>query len=387
MKKKIIIISSIIILTIINMGNIKINKKDIYKEEKQQIEEKKPQNNFNNNLAMMIETEVGSGIYEKTTLNNWQTNGYTYNSALSKCENGGKIEFNEETNKVIIKGNISDKCYIYFEKYVLPKITSLSTSNITPTSLYARLTTQVGTNNIVKYYYSISTKENDENYIETTSSTYNFTNLNPLTKYYIKAYVVDSNNRKSKTNTTSATTTIYEWAKYKYETTTTTIPEKYEIIETNYTSSEEVYRKQSRNNHSYYYTERIYFFDTYTFADGEININETGSKLIEASYGSPDSGTIELTSKYFCIGNRCRKTFYSSKSLDYDGWDAPPSSDSESIITVTASGPYTEYNLKYTSPQEETTTTKKLVGHVTSTNPNQYPSSGDYNGYYYQRTQ
>lgn len=382
MKKKIIIISSILILIIINMSNIKINKKDIYKEE-QQNEEKKQQNNFNNNLAMMIETEVGSGIYEKTTLNNWQTNGYLYNSALSKCENSGKIEFNEETNKVIIKGNISDKCYIYFDKYVLPKITSLSTSNITPTSLYAKLTTQVGTNNIVKYYYSISTKENDENYIETTSATYNFTNLNPLTKYYIKAYVVDSNNRKSKISTTTATTTIYEWAKYKYETTTITIPEKYELIETKYDSGEYIYDKIS----SYNICTTIYFFDTYTFSEGKIITNDIDEYEVCATPGSSQYGTYKVTTKYYCISSYCEKKFYESESFEYDG--NPRYYDDSGTLRnrIYIFDNPIEYKLNYSSEHEETTTTKKLVGYVTSTNPNEYPSSGDYNGYYYQRTQ
>lgn len=197
MKKKIIILILIALTITININNNLMNKKEIKNAETQN-KNNNIQNKLNSNLAMMLETSTGSGKYEKTTLTSWPTDNYLFNSTLSGCENGGKITYDDEKNKVILNGNISDKCYVYFDKYVLPKITSITTSNITPTSIYVTLKTQKGTNTTTKYYYSISTNNNDTSFIESTSSTYNFTNLQPQTTYYIKAYLKDSNNKNQK---------------------------------------------------------------------------------------------------------------------------------------------------------------------------------------------
>ena len=64
---------------------------------------------------MMLETEAGTGIYEETTANDWPSEGYVFNAELSKCENGGIVTFNEETKKINMQTNISDKCYVYFD--------------------------------------------------------------------------------------------------------------------------------------------------------------------------------------------------------------------------------------------------------------------------------
>lgn len=197
MKKKIIILILIALTITININNNLMNKKEIKNAETQN-KNNNIQNKLNSNLAMMLETSTGSGKYEKTTLTSWPTDNYLFNSTLSGCENGGKITYDDEKNKVILNGNISDKCYVYYDKYVLPKITSITTSNITPTSIYVTLKTQKGTNTTTKYYYSISTNNNDTSFIESTSSTYNFTNLQPQTTYYIKAYLKDSNNKNQK---------------------------------------------------------------------------------------------------------------------------------------------------------------------------------------------
>lgn len=384
MKKKIMILILIALTITININNYLMHKKEIKNAEIQN-KNNNIQNKLNSNLAMMLETSTGSGKYEKTTLTSWPTDGYLFNSTLSGCENGGKITYNDEKNKVILKGNISDKCYVYFDKYVLPKITSITTSNITPTSIYVTLKTQKGTNTTTKYYYSISTNNNDTSFIESTSSTYNFTNLQPQTTYYIKAYVKDSNNRKSKIKETSATTTIYKWARYKYVTKTVTIPEKYELTEIQHDSQEDIYRKTTNNSYIHSLSLSVYLFDTYTFVDGEISINEVESKDITVSYGSSDSGTKNVTTKYFCPGTYCRKRFYSAKSFNYDGWFAPPSSDATSHITITVGPPFTEYELNYTAEKEETVTEKQFVNYVTSTDPNAYPNAGDVGNYYYER--
>ncbi len=109
MKKIILsIISIFIIITILIVDNSKvINKADNNKIK------------VNNNLlSMMLETEANSGKYEMTTSSSWPTDGYVFNSSLSKCENGGKLSWDNENKKVIFDGNNIDKCYVYFDVYV-----------------------------------------------------------------------------------------------------------------------------------------------------------------------------------------------------------------------------------------------------------------------------
>ena len=35
---------------------------------------------------------------------------------LSRCENGGVLTWDDETQKVLLQTNASDKCYVYFDK-------------------------------------------------------------------------------------------------------------------------------------------------------------------------------------------------------------------------------------------------------------------------------
>ncbi len=70
-----------------------------------------------NSLTMMYETESGSGEYVLSSDTTWPESGYTFNENLSKCENGGILSWNSETNRVIMQTNNSDKCYVYFDVY------------------------------------------------------------------------------------------------------------------------------------------------------------------------------------------------------------------------------------------------------------------------------
>lgn len=74
-------------------------------------------------LSMMLETEAGSGNYELTTASSWPTEGYIFNSTLSKCENGGELLWDDTTKKVVFNGATSDKCYVYFDVKSNPTFT------------------------------------------------------------------------------------------------------------------------------------------------------------------------------------------------------------------------------------------------------------------------
>ena len=73
-------------------------------------------------IAMMLETSAGSGNYEMTTRSEWPTEGYVFNANLSKCENGSELSWDNENKKVLMGGNKSDKCYVYFDVYVKPQV-------------------------------------------------------------------------------------------------------------------------------------------------------------------------------------------------------------------------------------------------------------------------
>ena len=79
-------------------------------------------NPLSSGIAMMFETEAGSGNYEMTTRSEWPTEGYVFNANLSKCENGSELSWDNENKKVLMSGNKSDKCYVYFDVYVKPQV-------------------------------------------------------------------------------------------------------------------------------------------------------------------------------------------------------------------------------------------------------------------------
>ena len=78
----------------------------------------------NNMLSMMLETSAGSGEYQQTTASTWPTTGYVFNESLSKCEKGSSLSWDNTNKNVVLKGNASDKCYVYFDAYAAPKFCS-----------------------------------------------------------------------------------------------------------------------------------------------------------------------------------------------------------------------------------------------------------------------
>ena len=69
-----------------------------------------------NALTMMYETDYDSGEYQVASDTAWPQDGYVFNETLSKCENGGTLSWNSETNRVVMQTNSSEKCYVYFDK-------------------------------------------------------------------------------------------------------------------------------------------------------------------------------------------------------------------------------------------------------------------------------
>lgn len=109
MKKK-IMLSGILFIIIIISVLVYFNKNN------NDLENVLQNKKYNETISMMLETASGSGEYEKTTASGWPTDGYIFNAELSKCENGGELSWDAENNKVLMSGNTSDKCYVYFDK-------------------------------------------------------------------------------------------------------------------------------------------------------------------------------------------------------------------------------------------------------------------------------
>ena len=68
-------------------------------------------------LSMNLEQTAGSGDYKTVTQSSWPTEGYKFNAELSKCENGSTLSWDDTKKAVIVSGNLSDKCYVYFDIY------------------------------------------------------------------------------------------------------------------------------------------------------------------------------------------------------------------------------------------------------------------------------
>ena len=114
MNKKVIIIGFTILILVMCFSirkNVFLNIKDDV--DKEVYTDKR----YENVLSMMLETEAGSGNYEMTTASSWPTDGYVFNSDLSKCENGSELSWDDVNKSVLMSGNVSDKCYVYFDLY------------------------------------------------------------------------------------------------------------------------------------------------------------------------------------------------------------------------------------------------------------------------------
>ena len=145
-----------------------------------------------NMISMMLETDTNSKTYIQSTDSTWPSDGYVFNEEMSKCEQGSTLKWDEKNKKIVMEGNTSDKCYVFFDKYNPIKINNHSITS-SGNKITITIDASSGTGTISKYYYS---KDDGVTYIESTSNNYVFTSLDKGT-YKIKAYVEDSNGKKS----------------------------------------------------------------------------------------------------------------------------------------------------------------------------------------------
>uniref|UniRef100_UPI003FF08A02 hypothetical protein n=1 Tax=Candidatus Onthocola sp. TaxID=3085646 RepID=UPI003FF08A02 len=115
-KKKILTIILIILFIGFVAERINTNKSDVY-EEQNKISIKKNKNM----LSMNLEQTAGAGDYKTVTQSSWPTEGYEFNTELSRCEKGSELSWDDTKKAVIMQGNVSDKCYVYFD--LIPSMT------------------------------------------------------------------------------------------------------------------------------------------------------------------------------------------------------------------------------------------------------------------------
>ena len=117
MKKKYVIFTLIIIILLVTtftyFSTLKQN--NIYKEESI-----KP-TKITKGISLNLEQTAGAGDYKTVTQSGWPTDGYKFNTELSRCENGSTLSWDDTKKAVIVSGNLSDKCYVYFD--LIPPIT------------------------------------------------------------------------------------------------------------------------------------------------------------------------------------------------------------------------------------------------------------------------
>ena len=201
MKKKYYVFISIFVLFLISL--FVLTNKNNNEILENNIENAKIENSVPGMFAIMIETEAGSGVYEKSTSSTWPGEGYIFNEQMSTCENGSKLTWNEELGAVNLKTNTSERCYVYFDAYIIPVINSVTTSNIETDSITLTVNTTIGTSNISTYYYS---NNNGSSYVSSSSNTYTFSGLDMGTVYNFSVYVEDSAGYESEVYNLSETT-------------------------------------------------------------------------------------------------------------------------------------------------------------------------------------
>ena len=147
-----------------------------------------------NNVAKYYYSIDGGTYVESSTAT------YTFTGLSEKTTHTIKVKVADTQGRMSNEYSLSATT----DAYVVPSITNVTTTS-TSSSITINITGQNGDGTINKYYYS---KDNGSNYVESTSSSYTFSNLTGNTTFYIKVYVKDSNERVSSVSTASILTKI-----------------------------------------------------------------------------------------------------------------------------------------------------------------------------------
>lgn len=149
-------------------------------------------------LKIYVQSKKGSSTYFE--VDKIPTNNFYEIGAKSACT--GTSTMSMKNQKIIIAATNRTNCVAYLNVGSGPILESMQNSvsgqNVTITLTNSNIGVTPTT-----YYYS---KDNGATYVTSTSNSYTFTNLTPLTEFTFKAYSVDASGNTSGILTTTATT-------------------------------------------------------------------------------------------------------------------------------------------------------------------------------------
>ncbi len=125
---------------------------------------------------------------------------FDLNTSKSACT--GTSTLSIKNQKVVIAATSRTSCVAYLDVSSGPILESMS-NTVSGQNVTIKLTNSNIGSTPTKYYYS---SNNGESYVSSTSSSYTFSNLEPLTEYTFKAYSVDASGKESAIMTTTAET-------------------------------------------------------------------------------------------------------------------------------------------------------------------------------------
>ena len=162
MKKKyrIILYTSIFLLCVVASIILVVKKSNsVYEEEsKPKVVKHKSM------LSMNLEQTAGSGDYKTVTQSSWPTEGYKFNAELSKCENGSTLSWDDTKKAVIVSGNLSDKCYVYFDIYVPPRFDETCDTSTLACYIAKQYTGTQGDNSLYYHDSNLTNGAGDNSY-------------------------------------------------------------------------------------------------------------------------------------------------------------------------------------------------------------------------------
>ena len=241
-------------------------------------------------MSLMLETEQGSGMYEASKTGEWPDGEYVFNKELSKCENGGELSWDNDKNQVVMVGNSSDKCYLYFNIDTSVTINSFTVTN-TETTITISMDAQSTNGAIAKYYYSI---DDGENYVSSTSNTYTFS-ITEIRTYKIKAYAEDGIGRKSGKKSKEQVVTA------KPTNPTMAFDSTYNVVISGSTSRNgNVEYYYSLDNNSFTRGSSVTVSSTSTVYAYAVDTKNQKSDVVSktVTIGTPQTGTVSTT--YYC---------------------------------------------------------------------------------------
>lgn len=163
-------------------------------------------------LKIYVQSKSGSSTYYEA--DSIPTNAFYELGSQSACTGSANADALSIVNqKVVIAAASRTSCVAYLDVSSGPILESMQTSvdgqSVTITLGNSNLGTSPTT-----YYYS---SDNGASYVSSTSSTYTFTNLNPMSNYTFKAYSVDASGKTSGILTTTAETDYVFNGVYDYK--------------------------------------------------------------------------------------------------------------------------------------------------------------------------